>query len=182
MPGHSGARLATGLSATQSGRWRLLSWARWVPRDVGPGPNCGWTSCRRGHSLTCTHDLVPCVLDAALHVPQALDVPVGRTQVWPHRLPVREQDGRYTQKDAVSPTWGPVPEPQTPSSHCAAHPQALCPHLVPRGLRASPGRPGCLPPWVHSVSTHRTALMCSQDAVPDRGTLLLLVRPWTVSN
>lgn len=39
-----------------------------------------------------------------------------------------------------------------------------------------------LPSRVPATSPHRTALMCSQDAEPDRGPFCSLVRPCTVSS
>lgn len=51
------------------------------------------------------------------------------------------------------------------------------------GPQAPSQRPRRLPPLGFlPLSTHRTALMCSQDAGPDSGPFCSLVRPCTVSS
>lgn len=82
---------------------------------------------------------------------------------------------RYSEGCRFPQPWGQYQAPKLhpPTVLLTLRPCAL---ISPRGLRARLGL-GCLRLWVHSVSTHRTALMCSQDAVPDRGPFCSLVRP-----
>lgn len=92
-----------------------------------------------------------------------------------------EQDEQMLRRMLLPPTLGAVPGPKLhpPTVLLTLRPCAL---ISCRGLRAWPGGWAVSPPWAHPASTHRTALMCSQDAVPDRGPFCSLVRPWTVSN
>lgn len=75
-----------------------------------------------------------------------------------------EQDKQMLRRMLLPPTLGGSTRPQTPSSHCAAHPQALRPHLVPRaeGLAWGLGRlPALGSPCIHSPH--------SLDVLPGRG-------------
>lgn len=146
--------------------------------QTGPSSICQWwPSCGQGHSLTCTHDpLHPRVLDAAFHVPQALDVPIGKHRDG-HCLPVGEQDGQTLRRMLFPPQpWG---EGQAPKLHLPTvlfTPRPSTPPAAQRAEGLALGL-GCLPalgsPRVHSPH--------SLDVLPGRGArqgpLLLLGAP-----
>ena len=88
--------------------------------------------------------------------------------------------------DRPSDDKAPVPSPPRQHSSPQLHRQVLLlprhrPPLTPEGRAPGLGAGPHPLPWV-SPHTHRTALMCSQDAVPDKGPFCSLVRPCTVSS